>query len=169
MQIIRRSRVGNDSEDVTLFSSLQTRGGTVAVLDGYDVINPQTIPPLEPQPVRSAPTPAPLPTAQAAAAQTAPAPIGRPSPRLFNVLGLGTKASPRGMTYATSRNLFVFNDPVQPAKLFFADARGIAQGSVDIQYPNGQPNFVEGLAYIPATMRPFPDTVVMVGNFNDNN
>src|SRR2546423_1677977 len=170
MQIIRRSRLGNNTEDITIFSPpLRTNSGTVAAMDGYDVLNLQTTAPLGTQPVKLVTTPAPpSTTVSAAGAQPAVGPIGQPAPRLFDVLGLGTKASPRGITYATSKNLFVFNDGGQPTKLFLADGRGLPRGSIDIQYPQGQPGLVEGLAYIPTTAREFQDTLVMVATFRDN-
>lgn len=169
MQIISRSRLGNDTEDITSFSSLITRAGSVAVIDGYDVIDVQTMPPLDP-PVKLPPTPIPeLSAGQATGTQPALGPIDRPAPKLFNVLGLAIKASPRGITYASSRNQFVFNDDAQTGKLFFADARGVPRGTVDIQYPQSAPDFVEGLAYIPANSRTFPDSLVMVAIFADDN
>jgi hypothetical protein len=84
-------------------------------------------------------------------------------------LGLSVKGGPKGITYAESKQLFVFNDVMQPATLFFSDTAGAAQGSVSIQYPNGQPGLIEGLGYIPANAARFPDTLVMVATFMDNN
>ena len=168
MQIVRRSRLGNNTEDVTLFSSQLTRTGSVAVIDGYDVLNLQTIPPLNP-PVETTPAPGPPSGAvQAAGAQAALGPIDRPAPKLFDVLGLEIKTSPNGIAYVPSKNQFVFNDD-QATRLFFADARGAAPGTIDIQYPRGAPDGVEGLTYIPPNARNFPDSLAMVAIFADDN
>ena len=51
MQIIRRSRLGNDTEDITLLFAPRTRGGSVAIMDGYDVLGVPSSPPLATQPV----------------------------------------------------------------------------------------------------------------------
>ena len=169
MQTLRRKRLGNVTEDIAVFSAPLLANATIAAMDGYDVLNLQTTP-LGGLPGKVLPPSAPAPTAaQAAGAQPALGPIGRPAPRLFDVLGLGTKGSPRGITYATSRNLFVVNDPMQPTKLFFTDGRGVPRGSINIQYPQDQPRAVEGLTYIPANAREFPDSIVMVATFKDDN
>src|SRR6185436_8580620 len=123
MQVIRRNRLGNDTEDITAFSSLLIRGGPVAAIDGYDVLNIQTTAPLEP-PIKLTASTGPITGAQATGTQPALGPIGRPAPKLFDVLGLGIKAAPRGIAFAASKNVFVFNDDVQTGKLFFADQRG---------------------------------------------
>src|SRR5437762_508350 len=134
MQTLRRKRLGNDTEDIAVLSAPLLANATIAAMDGYDVLNLQTTPPLGGLPGKALPPSAPAPTAApAAGAQPALGPIGRPAPRLFDVLGLGTRASPRGITYATSRNLFVVNDPIQPTKLFFTDGRGVPRGSINIQ------------------------------------
>lgn len=164
MQIIRRSRLGNDTEDITLLSSARTRGGSVAVMDGYDVLNVPSSPPLTTQPI----TEQSSPTTTQSVVGAKLGPIKQPVPRLFDVLGLGVKAGPRGITYVASRQQFVFNDPMQPA-LFFTDARGGPQSSVDIRFPKDQPVAVEGLGYIPADAATFPDTLVMVATFVDDN
>src|SRR5436190_2703102 len=168
MQVTRRNRLGNDTEDITTFSSLLTRGGPVAAIDGYDVLNLQTTAPLE-SPIRLPTSTGAIAGAQATATQTALGPIGRPAPKLFDVLSLGIKAAPRGIAFATSKNVFVFNDDAQTGKLFFTDQRGIARGSVDVQYPQAAPDFVEALEYIPATARNFGDSLVMVAIYLDDN
>ncbi|HYX30733.1 MAG TPA: hypothetical protein VE863_19510 [Pyrinomonadaceae bacterium] len=168
MQIIRRNRLGNNTEDITSFSSLIPRGGPVAVIDGYDVLSIQTTPPLEP-PIKLPPLPAPLPGGgQAAGAQPALGPIGRPATRLFDVLGLPIKAAPRGITYVASRKMFVFNDDAQTNKLFFTDERGMARGSIDVQFRQA-PDFVEGLGSMSAAIPRFGDALAMIAIFNDSN
>jgi WD40 repeat protein len=169
MQIIRKSRLGNDTEDITLFSSLISRAGSVAAIDGYDVLDLQTTPPRTGPPIKTPPLSAQTTAGQAAGAQPAISPIVGTAPRLFDVLELAIKGAPRGITYAASRKEFVFNDDAQTAKLFFADAHGVPRRTVDIQYPKGAPGFVEGLAYIPAEARTFPDSLVMVAIFKDDN
>lgn len=164
MQIIRRSRLGNDTEDITLFAGPLTRINTIAVMDGYDVLN------VQPTPLTSTASSA---TTQPAITQTAVAtqlasPITRPTPRLFSILGLGVKAGPRGIAYVPSRQEFAFNDPIQVTSLFFTDARGLPRDPVAIQYQNGQPVLVEGLGYIPAGSASFPDSLLMVATFEDD-
>ncbi|MBD0373097.1 MAG: hypothetical protein ICV60_19810 [Pyrinomonadaceae bacterium] len=163
MQIIRRLRLGNDTEDITLFQAPLV-GSTVAVMDGYDVLG------LSPAPVVSPTTPIPnLPVKEGAlAVQTVRTAVVRQMPKLFDILGLKVKAGPRGIAYVASQSLFVFNDPTQPATLFLSDTTGQQQRTISIQYPNGEmPQFVEGLAYIPRTSRQFPDHLVMVTTFPD--
>ena len=168
MQVIRRNRLGNDTEDITSFSSLLTKGGPVAAIDGYDVLNLQTTAPLD-SPIRPAGATNSLTGAQATATQTALGPIGRPASKLFDVLALGIKAAPRGIAFAASKNLFVFNDDAQTGRLFFTDQRGIARSSIDIQYPQAAPDFVEALDYIPATAGDFSDSLVMIAVYRDDN
>jgi hypothetical protein len=169
MQIIRRNRLGNDTEDLGSFSSLLTRGSSVAAIDGYDVLNLQTTSPLEP-PIKLAGPSAPITSErQATGTQPALGPITRPAPKLFDVLGLAIKAAPRGIAFATSKNMFVFNDDAQTGKLFFTDQRGIPRGSIDVQYPQAAPDFVEAIEYIPATARNFGDSLVMVAIYLDDN
>jgi hypothetical protein len=167
MQIIRRSRLGNDTEDITLLSAPRTRGGQVAIMDGYDVLSVPSSPPLATQPVTT-PTVATASTQSIAGAQPTLGPIKQPASKLFDVLALGVKAGPRGIAYAGSRQQFAFNDPMQPT-LFFTDARGVPQTSVDLQFPNDQPVAIEGLGYIPANAPAFPDTLVMAATFADDN
>jgi hypothetical protein len=167
MQIIRRSRLGNDTEDITLVSVARTRGGSVAVMDGYDVLSVPSSPPLATQPATT--QIAPIAAAQSVTgAQPTLSPIKQPAPKLFDVLALGVKAGPRGITYAESRQQFAFNDPMQPT-LFFTDAQGLPKSSVDLQFPNDQPVQIEGLGYIPANAPTFPDTLVMAATFADDN
>ncbi|HEY0319872.1 MAG TPA: hypothetical protein VGC66_02770 [Pyrinomonadaceae bacterium] len=162
MQIIRRTRLGNDTEDIT-FPAVQLRGNTVAIMDGYEVLGlpPSTsVPPVIVQSTARA--------GGAQAVQTASATIVRQAPKLFDVLGLKLKGGPRGITYADSQSLYVFNDPTQNTALFLADNRGQAQKTIFIQYPNDEaPQAVEGLAYIPRTATQFPDHLVMVTSFPD--
>ena len=167
MQIIRRSRLGNDTEDVTLLSNPRTRGGPVAIMDGYDVLSVPSSPPLATQPV-TAQTSTTRTAGLVGGTQPALSPIKLPAAKLFDVLALGVKAGPRGITYAESRQQFVFNDPTQPT-LFFTDAQGVPKSSVDLQFPNDQPVAIEGLGYIPASAPTFPDTLVMATTFQDDN
>ena len=167
MQIIRRSRLGNDTEDITLLSAPRTRGGSVAIMDGYDVLSVPSSPPLATQPV-TAQTLATTTARSVGGAQPTLSPIKLPAPKLFDVLALGVKGGPRGIAYAESRQQFAFNDPTQPT-LFFTDARGVPQSSVDLQFPNDQPDQIEGLGYIPANAPAFPDTLVMATTFRDDN
>lgn len=161
MQIIRRSRLGNDTEDITFFPA-RVRPGVVAVMDGYDVLGlTPDAPPLVKPPVPGLPSP----VVQTAAAPAVVGPIIRPSQKLFDVLGLKIKVSPRGITHVDPKGLFVFNDPSQPSLLFVTDDRGVTRDSIALQYPDGEPAFIEGLAYIPAQTREFPDTLVMVTSF----
>jgi hypothetical protein len=176
MQIIRRNRLGNDTEDITTVSSLLTGSSSVAAIDGYDVINIQTAAPLEStiktplgSPTQSTPLAGSIISGtQATGAQPALGPTGRPAPKLFDVLGLAIKAAPRGIAFAASKNMFVFNDDAQTGKLFFTDQRGIPRGSIDVQYPQAAPDFVEALDYIPATARTFGDSLVMVAIYLDD-
>src|SRR6185295_8531462 len=108
---------------------------SVAAIDGYDVINIQTTSPLEPTAKLAPAAGAITAERQAAAVQPALGPTSRTAPRLFDVLGLAIKAAPRGIAFATSKNLFVFNDDAQTGRLFFTDQRGIPRGSVEVQYP----------------------------------
>jgi hypothetical protein len=166
MQMIRRSRLGNVTEDITLLSAQRTRGGPVAIMDGYDVLSVPSSPPLATQPVT---TPAVATSTQSiAGAQPTLGPIKQPAPKLFDVLALGVKAGPKGIAYAESRQQFAFNDPMQPT-LFFTDARGVLQSSVDLQFPNDQPDAIEGLGYIPANAPAFPDALLMATTFRDDN
>src|SRR6267378_240847 len=158
MQIIRRSRLVNNTEDITLLSSPRTRG-SVAIMDGYDVLNVPSSPPSAAQPV-TAPTSATTTAQSAAGAKLTPGPIKLPPPKLFEVLALGVKAGPKGITYAESRQQFAFNDSMQPS-LFFTDAQGLPKSSVDLQFPKDQPVQIEGLGYIPVNSPTFPDTLVM--------
>src|SRR5580765_3739101 len=99
MQIIRRNRLGNDTEDISTVSSLLTRSSSVVAIDGYDVINIQTAAPLESpiktplgSPIQSTPLSGSIISgAQSTGAQPALGPIGRPAPKLFDVLGLAIK------------------------------------------------------------------------------
>jgi hypothetical protein len=168
MQIVRRTRLGNDTEDITLFSTARTSSPGLAVIDGYDVLNVPTSPPLNPGPILQAQQPALGSTTPTATAPALSAPINRPAPKLFDVLGLGLGGSPRGIGYIDSRQQFVFNDPFALSTLFFTDSRGLPISSIDIQYPNGQPVLVEGLSYIPTTSRVFPDTLLMIASFEDD-
>lgn len=162
MQIIRRTRLGNDTEDITNVP-LSARVGNIAILDGYEVLS-ATLTGTPPGPI--------LQGAEAGgqAAKPAPGPATRPLPRLFDVLKLEINASPRGIAYVDSKNMFVFNDPTQTDKLFLADNRGEPQKVITIQYPTDDPiQAVEGLAYIPATAPQFSGTLVMAATFLNAN
>lgn len=165
MQIIRRKRLGNDTEDIDSFS-IQLRSSNVAIMDGYDVLSA----PLIPGPL--SPIAEPATVGGSLAVRTAITPLTGPTPapttRLFDVLSLAIKASPRGIAQFESKNLFVFNDPAQTGKLFLADGRGVPHGTIDIQYPGGDlPQAVEGISYIPKSSPLFPDHLVMVTSFPD--
>jgi uncharacterized protein YjiK len=161
MQIIRRQRLGNDTEDITFLPG-QLRSSIVAIMDGYDVLGLPLAPVVPPAIVQSPVTRGSL------AVQTAPAIIVRQAPKLFDVLGLKIKGGPRGITYADSQSLFVFNDPTQIDTLFLTDNQGQPRTTIVIQYANGDaPQEVEGLGYIPRTSRQFPDHLVMVTSFPD--
>jgi hypothetical protein len=150
MQIVRRKRLGNDTEDITFIAS-PLRSNAVAVLDGYDVITLDL----------AAQQPPPI-TQTGAGAAVAP----RPAP--FNILGLGVKAGPRGIVFAPTQNRFYFNDNLQPAILFTASSSGEPQKPLALQYLNGIPQGVEGLDYIPATANQFADSLLMMTNFPDD-
>jgi WD40 repeat protein len=175
MQILRRSRLGNDTEDITLTPLAR---GTIAVMDGYDVLS-LPVPTIRP-PVIKPPAPI-LPalpildaaitrSAGAAAAAIKPIPLPGPPPlpvpRLFDVLGLGIKAAPRGIAYDPIRRGFAFSDTTQTATLFLTDENGQATQTINIQYPNDQPVGVEGLAYIPSNSPESGNTFVLVASFN---
>lgn len=160
MQIIRRRRLGNDTEDITVLP-LQLRGENVAVMDGYDVLA---------LPLNSTVATSPVlesATLGSVAVRTAQSIVVRESPKLFDVLGLKLKGGPRGIAYVLSLNLFVFNDPFQPATLFLANDRGEAQRTITIQYLGGVPQAVEGLGYIPRNSFHFPDHIAMVASYPD--
>lgn len=167
MQIIRRKRLGNDTEDIDNLS-IPLRGSNVAIMDGYDVLSAPLIPSLPPTIVESATVGGSQ--AVRAAITPLPRPIPIPTTRLFDVLNLAIKASPRGIAQVESKGLFVFNDPAQTDKLFLADGRGIPHGTIDVQYPRGDlPQAVEGISYIPKISTVFPDHLVMVTSFPDPN
>jgi hypothetical protein len=179
MQVIRRNRLGNDTEDITYIPG---GPGAIAVMEGYDVLSipvpttPGIKPPppiLETTPTQSIAGTAIAGTAIAGAtitrAAARPGPIAPPSPatKLFNVLGLKIQAAPRGITFDPINRGFVFSDTIQPGTLFFCDALGRPTQNLNIRYPNGQPLFVEGLATIPANAPEFPNTFVEVALFED--
>lgn len=132
VQVVRRQRLGNDTEDITYYLT-KSGNRNLAIMDGYDVLDPSL-----------------------------PAPS-----KLFDVLSLGVKAAPRGITFAEIRNLFVFSDTTQPTKLFLTDTTGRPRSELNIQYLGGvAPQFVEGLAYIPVRgSNLIRDRLVLVATF----
>ncbi len=165
MQLIRRSRLGNDTEDITYIPG---RPGTIAVMDGYDILGiplPRTTPP---GPILETSTESVGGTA-VALAKPIPGPTPPPSPatKLFNVLGLKIKAAPRGITYDPVSRTFVFGDTEQPATLFFSDGQGNQTRVLNIRYPNGEPILAEALATLPANAPEFPNAIVQVAFFQD--
>jgi hypothetical protein len=157
--VVRRNRLGNDTEDITLFP----QGGVeshIAIVDGYDVLNASL----------SAP---PGGSAQAeglerplANAEHGNQPLAEDfSPRvvkLFDVLGLDVRGGPRGITYLESSAQFAFNDPFQTTKLFLAHRDGRPGRILNVVYPGGYaPTNVEGLDYVPPTSGNFPDHIIM--------
>lgn len=165
MQVIRRSRLGNDTEDIAYIPG---RPGTIAVMDGYDVLA-IPVPRITPPPILETTSTQSAGGTATAVAKPIPGPITPPSPatKLFNVLGLKIQAAPRGITFDPVTRSFAFTDTVQPATLFFCDGQGQPTRNLNIQYPNGQPLLVEGLATIPANAPEFPNTFVQVALFQD--
>lgn len=169
MQVIRRNRLGNNTEDIAYIPG---RPGAIAVMEGYDVLAipvPQTPVIKPPSPILET-TSTQSTAGTAAVARPIPGPITPPSPatKLFNVLGLKIQAAPRGITFDPVTRNFAFTDTVQTGTLFFCDSQGKPTQNLNIRYPNGQPLFVEGLATIPANAPEFPNTFVEVALFQDD-
>ena len=119
-RIIARSRLGNTTEDI---ASLTSGPFTqfVVVMDGYDVLA--------------------VPSSSKVPGSTR---------KLFDVLGLGIKAAPRGIAYLPSENLLVVNDITQPSTLFLTDFEGQPRGTRTVEYLDGfVPDQVEGIATLP--------------------
>jgi hypothetical protein len=181
MKVIRRNRIGNNTEDITYTPGPDRLSETIAILDGLSVLG-VTLPRL--------PTPAPTPTpgggtgvpfkvgglgqpAEVVEAQEQPGVVTpRPFPitpaagqavKLFDLHGLSIQSGPRGIAYIESEGLYAFNDPTQPSTLLLADGDGRPHGTRAINYLGGfTPQHVEGIAYIPQTSPVFPDHLVMV-------
>jgi hypothetical protein len=166
--VIRRNRLGNDTEDITLIPPRRpTIESSIAIMDGYDVLNiPLSI-------LRDTGGDKGLakatasaghgnqPTAAAAAA--AAKEIEKPAEKLFNVLGLSIRSGPRGIAYLETSGQYVVDDPLQPTKLFFAKKDGSPVRILDIQFLNGYvPTFVEGLGYVPRSDEKFSNHIIMV-------
>lgn len=134
VQVVSRQRLGNNTEDITYLT--QGRKPGLAIMDGYDVLDPSFSPPA----------------------------------KLFDVLGQDIKAAPRGIVYVESRGLYVFSDTLQTATLFRADSAGEPLKPLNIQYPtDATPQSVEGLDYIPTRSLLFPDHLILVASFvNDD-
>ena len=183
MRVIRRNRIGNNTEDITYTPGADRRVETVAILDGYNVLG-VSLPRLPAD--APAPTPAPgggagVPFKVGGFGQPAEvgviqeqtdvlAPMPRPGAsglgqgvKLFDLRGLNILSGPRGIAYIESEGLYVFNDPNQRSTLLLADGAGRPHDTRAIKYLGGfTPQHVEGLAYVPPSSRLFPDHLVMV-------
>lgn len=116
MQIIRRQRLGNDTEDITNFPS---QSADIAILDGYEVLG-----------VSLSPPPVIVQSEDESSTASRPLPMGK----LFDVLNLEIKAAPRGIAYIDSRNQFVLSDTLQTATLFLTDSTGRPRKQINITY-----------------------------------
>lgn len=163
IKVIRRKRLGNNTEDITLLPPRRGQSEiSIAIMDGYDVLD---VPLSTRIPARQTKDEA-LGKPTAAGERDTPATGGqleKSATKLFDVLGMGIQAGPRGIAYIESLDRFVIADLRQPTKLFLAGRAGRPLGTLDIGYLNGYvPTFIEGLDYIPSTSRNFPDHLVMI-------
>ncbi len=84
---------------------------------------------------------------------------------LFDVRALGFAVAPRGIEWIESERLFAFLDIAQPAVLYLTDHKGAAQPPRTLRYLDGyEPEWVDGLAYIPPNAPMYPDHLVVVAN-----
>lgn len=131
--VLGRARLGNNVEDVT-YVTKGALSNHIVTLDGYEVYG--------------------LPASGNGNA---------PFKKLFDLRSLPIQIGPRGLAYVESEQLFVLQDPSQTDKLFFVDHKGKLQSTRTIQYLGGfTPQFIEGLAYLPADSPSFPDRILMV-------
>jgi hypothetical protein len=156
--VVRRSRLGNNSEDITSFTQ-----NNVAIVDGYEVLSIPSSFPVSPK-VTAQDQTSPKPVADAEHGNQPIAGEFRPPvKKLFDLRRLDIRSGPRGIAYLASSKEFVFNDPLLPLKLFVTNQSGQPVRTLDLSYPGGYtPVHVEGLAYVPHNSPQFPDHVVMV-------
>jgi hypothetical protein len=189
MRVIRRNRIGNNTEDITYTTNPERLFETIAILDGLNVLG-VTLPRLPTHVPTPSPSPVPTPTpgggtgvpfkvgglgqpAEVVEVQEQPGVVTpRPFPittamgqavKLFDLHGLNVLSGPRGIAYIESEGLYVFDDPSQPSTLFLADGTGRPHGTRAIKYLGGfMPQHVEGIGYVPASSPLFPDHLLMV-------
>jgi hypothetical protein len=136
--ITRRARLGNDTEGLTFIAS-GPKSNSLIVLDGYSLL------------------------------RFAGEANGNGGYKLFaDLKGTGTIAGPRGVASVTAENIFVFNDPTQPTRLFAVDSKGNPLPARTVTYPTADiPNGTEGLYYLPPDSPHFPDRILMMAMYPD--
>jgi hypothetical protein len=132
--VISRTRIGGYAEDIAYASGGKLKDNII-ITDGYEIYA--------------------VPDASKKAKE--------PPARLFDVRAAGFDLNPRGIAYVESEDLIAANDATHPSKLFLFDAQGQLRETRKITYMGGyEPQFLEGMAYIPAGSALYPDHLIQV-------
>ena len=132
-EVVKRERLGNNSEDITYVSKGKHKGH-VAIIDGREVLVVDAT------------------KSKKGKAKSA-----------FDFEGWALGAAPRGIASVESEESFFFNDPAHLDTLFVADADGTFLETRTISYLGGfEPAHCEALSYIPPGSPQYPDHLLMV-------
>lgn len=140
VEVLRRARLGNNTEAGTFVSSGPLKNSVVLV-DGYDLLRIRVEPPERRDEDQT---------------------DDQQTRRILDLRKLPISLGPRGITYVPTEQVFALWEPLQPATLFLLDNRGQPLGATrTITYPAGfVPAHVEGLAYVPPGAPRFADRLV---------
>jgi len=131
--VVRRARLGNNTEDIT-FVTKGPLAKHIVIIDGAEV--------------------------WAFPAQGKGKAKPR---KLFDLLGLDLQMEPRGIAHVGSEKLFALIDPSMRSTLFMVDHKGRSAGNRAIEYLGDyMPEYLEGLAWLPQESPFYPDHLVLV-------
>ena len=132
-KVVKRERLGNNSEDITYVSKGKHQGH-VAIVDGREVL-----------------------VVDASKSKQGNAKSA------FDFEGWALGGAPRGIAFVESEERFYFNDPTHLDMLIIADDRGEFVETRTITYLGGfTPAHCEALSYIPPGSPQYPDHLLMV-------